>query len=161
MLARGTPSARRLGRRAGITILLRGCQSLDATFEKYEEGIPDKQKWLKRFEQARELIEKLLPGIGATRWRGKSDFYSLFLVLDDLGQSGSIPSTKLSSVSKALLSFGEEVSRKLSKESGKVSASKLAAHYAIAVEKAASDKDRRETRHELLKELLAPFYRTS
>jgi hypothetical protein len=136
-------------------------QSLDAMFEKYELGIPDKQKWLKRFEEARATIEELLPDLGKTRWKGKSDFYSLFLVIDDLGQLGSIPKAKVPAASKVLRSFGGEVDKRLSKEHAQHRVSKRAAEYATAVEKAASDKDRREARHELLRELLKPFFKAA
>jgi hypothetical protein len=132
--------------------------SLDKFFESYEERIPGKDAHLKRFEAARSASQALLPDLRATRWRGKSDFYSLFLCLADLSQGRRLASAKQKEASKALHSFGEAVTSVLSKTGGrKVPPSVL--KYANAVEKAASDKDRRETRHEVLTRLLEPFFK--
>ena len=74
--------------------------SLDSFFQAYEEKIPDKQRWLKRFEQARESTEELVPNLGQTRWRGKSDYYSLFLAIDGLLQAGRVKPALLKQAQK-------------------------------------------------------------
>ena len=60
----------------------------DIAFQKFEPMFLDKQHWLKRFEDPRNATQELLPDIANTRWRGKSDYYSLFLALDALNQTG-------------------------------------------------------------------------
>lgn len=133
-------------------------QGLEAAFQTYEQGITDKQRWLSRFEGARATIEKLVPDLRKSRWSKKSDFYSLFLAADALNEKGLLRKGKVSSARAALLEFGESVSNQLSRDGKKQPASSAVAKYANAVEKAASDKDRRETRHAILTELLAPYF---
>lgn len=131
--------------------------TLDIAFQKFESSFPAKQHWLKRFEDARVTTADLLPNIIETRFRGKSDYYSLFLAVDHLNQGGHVRQNRRRAATTALERFGEAVTRRLSKEStGRVPTN--VRKYAIAVEKAASDKDRRQTRHEILTDLLAPFY---
>jgi hypothetical protein len=131
--------------------------TLDLAFQKFEGALPDKQHWLKRFEDARVTTAELLPEITETRFRGKSDYYSLFLAVDHLNQAGHVRQNRRRTAMEALLRFGEAVTRRLSKDStGRVPTN--VRRYATAVEKAASDKDRRQARHEILTDLLAPFY---
>lgn len=133
--------------------------TLDPMFEAYEDAIPDKQKWLKRFEEARALTAQLVPDLASSRWRGKSDYYSLFLAAAELSQKGRLtPRTALDAAQK-LKAFGEVVTEQLSKEGPKRKVSREAERYATAVEKAASDKDRRQTRHEILVQLLSPYFK--
>jgi len=132
--------------------------TLEPFFETYEGMIPEKQRWLARFEEARSLTALLVPDLRDTRWRGKSDYYSLFLALDALGHRGTVRRQKVKTAQLALKKFGEAVTLRLSKEgAGKASIGKVR-DYATAVEKAASDKDRREARHRILTGLLAPFF---
>jgi len=131
--------------------------TLDVAFQKYENAFLDKQHWLGRFEKARTETIELLPSIAQTRFHGKSDYYSLFLVVDSLNQASHLRSSRRRAATEALKQFGADVTKRLSKENkGRVPVN--VRKYAVAVEKAASDKDRRQTRHEILTQLLAPFY---
>jgi hypothetical protein len=132
--------------------------TLDVAFQKFEATFPQKQQWLQRFEQARTATHRLLPNIGETRWRGKSDYYSLFLAVDALHQTGHLKQNRRATASKTLTHFGEAVTERLSKHSRKGRVAANIRKYATAVEKAASDKDRREARHAILVDLLRPFY---
>ena len=136
-------------------------QTLEAMFEKYEDGIPDRLKWLKRFEDARGLTELLVPKLKESRWRGKSDYYSLFLALDELGREGSLAKNSTEHARNVLRKFGEEVSHRLEKTGIGKTAKPSVMDYASAVEKAASDKDRRESRHRILISLLKAFFKAS
>lgn len=128
--------------------------SLDSAFQTYEDEFRGKVKWLNRFESARSSIEEMLPRIGETRWRGKSDYYSLFLAIDVVAQESTPTKAQLKTMGAHLRRFGEEVSRRLSKEGTSGRFSKDVIAYASAVEKAASDKDRREARHRILVKML-------
>jgi hypothetical protein len=132
--------------------------TMDLAFEKYEPELPDKQSWLKRFEEARSTSQRLVIHLGETRWRGKSDYYSLFLAIDTLSQKGRLPRNRQKAATEALLGFGEKVTGQLSKNNIGARSSANVKKYAAAVEKAASDKDRRQSRHEILIKLLSPFY---
>jgi hypothetical protein len=133
--------------------------TLDVMFESYEGGIPQKQYWLARFEATRGEIAAILPEIGQTRWRGKSDYYSLFLAVDALQQAGSLSAARRKLVRKALVEFGAQVSARLAKEGRRSGISRAVSRYATAVEKAASDKDRREARHRILLDLIGRQFR--
>jgi hypothetical protein len=132
--------------------------TLDGMFETYESGIPEKQQWLKRFEDARSLTEDLVPNLRDTRWRGKSDYYSLFIAVDALLQRGAFKRSRLAAAQRTLKLFGERVTSRLTKEGAAKSAPRSVKKYAVAVEKAASDKDRREARHKMLLEQMLPFF---
>lgn len=132
--------------------------SLDGFFESYDDAIPDKQKWLALFEKARAMTLLLIPDLGATRWRGKNDYYALFLACAALlADSKSIPKTKFSAAGKALKQFGDQVTSRLSKEGAAQNAPKAVRTYATSLQKSTSDKDRRQTRLELLSAILKPY----
>jgi hypothetical protein len=133
-------------------------QSLDGMFSSYEPQIPRKQYWLARFEDTRAKIEEVLPNIRATRWRGKSDYYSLFLAVAELSKDAAIKPSKIALARKAIEQFGAKVTERL--EDDQLRVSKNVRTYVRAVEKAASDKDRREDRHQILVELLRSFFTT-
>jgi hypothetical protein len=127
-------------------------QSLDGMFSSYETELPRKQHWLARFEDTRSLVEKILPSISSTRWRGKSDFYSLFLAVAEISEETILKPSKVQAARKALEQFGHKVTARL--EDDELTVPKNVRAYVRAVEKAASDKDRREARHQILTKLL-------
>lgn len=133
--------------------------SLDGIFEAYEDKITDKQKWLKRFEDARATVEKLIPNIAESRWRGKSDFYSLFIAVDRLNQKGRMDSASLREARHRLTEFGDKVSFALSKAGAHKRAQRIVVNYAIAVGKAASDKDRRDKRGIIIEKLIGGCFK--
>jgi hypothetical protein len=132
--------------------------SLDAMFSTYESSFPEKVKWIARFERTRALVEAVVPNLRETRWRGKSDFYSLFLALGELSEGKVLTATKQRAAARSLTEFGQLVTARLSKEGARGRAARNLREYSEAVEKAASDRDRRETRHQVLKKLLAPYF---
>lgn len=135
--------------------------TLDVIFAKYDTGIPDRKYWLKRFEEARSLTHELVPDLPDTRWRGKSDYYSLFLAVDALSQQGRLKKNNRRQAVERLRSFGEVVTAQLSKEPNRGRIPRDVRRYTAAVEKAASDKDRRQERHTILNMLLKPFFTQS
>jgi hypothetical protein len=131
---------------------------LEQAFQTYDDRIPDKHKWLRRFESARAMTIRLVPDLPSRRWCGKSDYYSLFLTLDTLGEQGYLPVTKESTVIRKLREFGDAVTKELAAGTSGTARSRAVREYAKAVEKAASDKGRREIRHRILIELLEPHF---
>ena len=49
--------------------------------EQYSEEFPEQKSFKRRFLKTLDLVEALLPDIRKTRWRNRTDFYSLFVVL--------------------------------------------------------------------------------
>jgi Protein of unknown function DUF262 len=131
---------------------------LDSAFTKFEEQFPGKRTFLSLFETARDLTKRLVPDLSDSRWRGKSDYYSLFLALAELSTEQRIAKSKTKDATAELKNFGEQVTSRLTKEGARKRAPQQVNQYATAVEKAASDKDRRETRHRILVGVLRPYF---
>jgi hypothetical protein len=135
--------------------LLHGPQNKKASLEKwypaYEKEFPERARVESVFRAVLGEIGHLLPSISATRWRKKSDFYSLFLVL--AGRAAELPLSKhgRSKISNALIKFGDSVTEFLSKGGAATKAVKV---YSDAVERAASDLANRKARSEALESVL-------
>lgn len=132
--------------------------SLDRLFEAYEEKIPNKLSWLAKFENARKLTKQLVPDLAGSRWHNKSDYYTLFLTCSEFSEVGKLSKERTAAAVDALKQFGDEVDLDLSKESNKHKPKKAVHDYALAVVKAASDKASRQSRCDILKETLTPFF---
>lgn len=124
-------------------------------YESYEaEGFPDKRKYLKRFEILLVTIDQIFPDIKTLRWKNKSDFYSLFMVLNDHFEKLPIDKKIANKIRITLLSFSKKIDQATKKEN-------KAKHYPIniknyvnAVTKSTTDKDRRIIRHKIISSLL-------
>jgi hypothetical protein len=125
--------------------------SLDKWYETYETGFPDQTRVESTFHTVLGELHAVLPRIKESRWRKKSDFYSLFLCF--AGKVEKLPLSKGSraSASKLLVKFGEDVDEYIS--TGKSSRA-VVKRYGDAVEKAASDLGNRKARSEALDTLL-------
>lgn len=139
---------------------LHGVQNKKSSLEKwyatYEQSYPMKAKVEACFQTVLGELSQVLPELHKTRWRKKSDFYSLFLVF--AAHLDQLPLTKTgrSKVQKSLANFGAEVDLEVGLGGHKPS--KLVKKYADAVEKAASDLSQRTKRQEVLEELLASVF---
>jgi len=54
---------------------------LDYYYQLYEERFEDREHVVKTFRKVTAEIEQLITRLAATRWKKKSDFYTLFLAL--------------------------------------------------------------------------------
>jgi hypothetical protein len=124
--------------------------------EVYDDEFPG-QKVVKRlYDRTLDLIQKVLPEIKECRWANRTDFYSLFVATGSILERGAATYSS-AALRKALMSFAEQVDRRLSDEEAKVSPS--AAEYVLAVQKGSSDKSRRATRHEALLSVFEPLFK--
>jgi hypothetical protein len=96
-----------------------------------------------------------LPNCERTRWRKKSDFYSLFLTL--MRQANLMPFSRegRSALRSGFLSFANEVDAFLSNPDAP-GIREEAKSYALAVERAASDLANRRERESRILELMRP-----
>jgi Protein of unknown function DUF262 len=135
---------------------LHGIQNKKSTIDKYYV------LYEKEFEQRKEVervfritlseLRGVLVPISNSRWRKKSDFYSLFLAIAPHLNQMSLSSNQRSRLTKALDVFGTSVDAYLrNKEAGRSPAVKK---YADAVERAATDLANREARHAVLDEII-------
>lgn len=125
--------------------------------EQYSEEFP-KQKSIKRiYVRTLNLIKELYPSIRKTRWKNRTDFYSLFVVLAELLKENLLPTSQQATLKKTLATFTADVDERIADESAKVP--KLAAEYARNAIKGVSDRSRRAIRHDALMETISEYFR--
>ena len=123
--------------------------TLEEWYRTYETGFDETDSLRRRFNSTLEELRVVLAE-HATRFRKKSDFYTLFLALADERTSLPLSSDERRRVSSELLKFGSEVDAAI-KETGQVATRDDAVgKYARAVQKAASDRSNRRARAEAL-----------
>ncbi|MGH2959244.1 MAG: DUF262 domain-containing protein, partial [Solirubrobacterales bacterium] len=122
---------------------------LDDWYATYESGFSESREVKATFQAVIGELSQTMPDLRRTRWRNKSDFYTLFDVLST--HKGKLPlaSDKRELLRTELVRFGEEVSAGLAKDA-KRPRRKLVRSYVSAVERAATDVANREARSEAL-----------
>jgi len=140
--------------------LLHGLQNKKDSLEKwygaYEENFDEQPEVETTFLKVTGEIAQLLPDIRNTRWRKKSDFYSLFLYLADLRRQLPLSSDQRKLVADQLRRFGEEVTTLLKDGNDLEAGERERAgneherSYALNVSRAASDLQSRKRRGEAL-----------
>jgi hypothetical protein len=134
--------------------LLHGVQnkksSLDRWYAAYEAEFEEQTRVRAAFSKVTGEISQVLPDLRSTRWRKKSDFYTLFLYLG--GRRGELPwSREQRELCGSLLrEFGERVTVLLREEGGPREAAGPESSYALNVSRAASDLQSRKRRAEAL-----------
>jgi hypothetical protein len=130
--------------------------SLDEWYAVYEKRYEATEDVADAFRSTLGEIARILPDLNDTRWRKKSDFYSLFLVV--ASHVDSVPLTRegRGKARRRLLKLGEEADRFLRDPDAEVG--RRARRYAAAVERAASDIAQRRARDEVLEQLLGPLF---
>jgi hypothetical protein len=128
--------------------------SLDKWYEVYETEFPESRRIEQIFNVVLSEIGALLTDMRGTRWRQKSDFYTLFSVFAENAASLPLSSNKRDACRKALLKFGEGVTKYLS-EGGQASTN--VKKYSRAVGRAASDLNNRKDRQAALQSLVRPL----
>lgn len=117
-------------------------------FEEYKEEFPKQKSVKRRYAKTLDLIRELFPNIRKTRWKNRTDFYSLFIVIAELLADHELPQSQHAGIRKTLTNFANEVEERISDEHAKVS--RGAAEYARAAVRGSSDRSRRAARHEAL-----------
>jgi hypothetical protein len=118
--------------------------SLDQWYEIYEETYEEERHVAELFRTVLAELDVVLPNIKDTRWRKKSDFYTLFGLLSARRDRLPLAREERDVMQRQLEEFGAEVDRYLSDP--EVNASAQAKRYAAAVERAATDVANRRTR---------------
>lgn len=128
-------------------------QALDDWYQAYEREFPQRREVEVVFGKTLGEILAVIPEIGNTRWRKKSDFYTLFLFLARYAAGMPFSRDGRSEVRHKLLNFGERVDEYIA-EPATVDLPPEVATYARAVERAASDLANRKERERQLDILL-------
>jgi hypothetical protein len=94
-------------------------------------------------------IDQILPNIKQTRWRKKSDFYTLFLSFGEKVNKLPLPSDVRKRLSERVLDFGEHIDALLKLDQAEwINTDKEVLKYARGVARAASDRANRVARAE-------------
>ncbi len=137
--------------------MLHGLQNKKATLDQYYVMYEDDFEQRKEVEKTfRSILTELVGIITARpggRWRKKSDFYSLFLVLANFTHEMPPTKRKRELLASALSEFSALVDKYLKDELK--NPSRLAVKYGNAVERAASDIANRKARQEVLGAIVA------
>ncbi|WP_294313319.1 DUF262 domain-containing protein [uncultured Chryseobacterium sp.] len=83
--------------------------NLDKFYELYEESFDEKDHLTDVFDTVVGEINKILPTIAETRWRKKSDFYSLFGIFSKNYKNLPLSRDKRELARAKLIDFGEEI----------------------------------------------------
>ena len=132
---------------------------LDEYYKQYEDcedEFPEQREAEKLFAESLRIVRKTLPDIMKTRWRNRTDFYTLFVAVALLVRDGQRPG-KFEALRNALVDFADKVKSRLADEQNRASSEVIA--YVRAVEKGANDKKRRADRHAALLSVLKPQFK--
>lgn len=133
-------------------------KELDDYYQLYEPKFEDKQNHFKMFLDIKNIIYSIFPDLKETRWRNKSDFYTLFIVFSELIKKNYlIPQQKYSNIKADLLKFAETIDVAVKKVSKGRKLPKEVANYVNAVTKSTTDKDRRVTRHKIILKIISKY----
>lgn len=131
--------------------------NLEANYERYETNFEEAADLKSKFMKVTGELGQLLPNLGKTRWKKKSDFYSLFLLFADKHAMLPLTADKRTQVAEKIISFGESVTEFLRTDIPLQNADANVTKYANAVERAASDLKNRVARQEALSAVLGPI----
>ena len=125
--------------------------SLDKWYKVYEQEFEDRRDVESTFATVLGELERALPSIRDTRWKKKSDFYSLFLVLATYRDQLPFSAEARKKFAQFFVAFSHMVNEALSGEGQPTRPVKA---YAKAVQRAASDLANRRTRAAVLDVIL-------
>jgi hypothetical protein len=124
---------------------------LDPYYQLHEEIFEESEDLVAAFKSTTSEIAQLLPHLTDTRWRKKSDFYTLFLVLIKRVSGFPLARDEREKTGQLILEFGSGVDSLLRMEEDEWErANPLVVRYARSVARAASDKANRITREQSL-----------
>ena len=130
-------------------------KTLEEFYQLYETTFEHVERVRSVFIKTLGELSQILPDISETRWRKKSDFYSLFLCLAKHQERLPLSAERRSDARSSLVDLGSQVDDLISETVEVAQASEDARTYQRAVERAASDLGNRRTREEVLDRALA------
>jgi hypothetical protein len=138
-------------------------RSLENYYIAYEKSFEAEHRVKSSFTKILGEILQILPDIADTRWRKKSDFYTLFLVLSNHLSDLPLASEKRNLARKLLIGFSQQVQEFLNlrdvRETHKFP--QHVADFASTVERSVSDIGNRKRRAENLEIALAPLWESA
>ncbi len=145
-----------------IIAMLHGIQqknqdSIDGFYKQYDERFPQKESVLKDFNHIEHLIQDIFgDDFSKTRWRGKPDFYALFIALYELSKRYYFPAELYEEMKECLKNFASEIDKHV-RQSETESPNQLVREYVENVEKRSTHKATRQSRYNIVRKLLIPY----
>jgi hypothetical protein len=133
-------------------------RTLEEFYQQYETEFDDAPLVQSVFMAVLGELAQVLPGLAKTRWRKKSDFYSLFLAFSKHAAKLPLSAESRAKAGAALVALGAEVDALISEAMEQRDASEASRKYLRGVERAASDLANRKAREVVLDELLLPTF---
>lgn len=124
-------------------------KEMDHYYSFYEKKFENKVEQYNKFIIIKKFIAELYPDIKLTRWKNKSDYYTLFNVVNELYPN----IRKLELKQKRIILFLDKFAKSLSDASlpnTKKKFDRSVTDYLKAVTKSTTDKDRRLIRHKII-----------
>lgn len=128
--------------------------SLDKWYAAYEGEFEGRARLKTLFNKVIGEIRSVLPNISETRWRKKSDFYTLFLLLAERAEDIPFSREDRTAIGDKLVIFGAAVDAFIGNPEMEPAPPQTVRSYTVAVERAASDLGNRRARTAQLKRLL-------
>jgi Protein of unknown function DUF262 len=134
--------------------------SLDRWYAAYEEEFPERSDVERVIATVTGELAQVLPDMRRTRWRNKSDSYTLFLVFANHQEDLPLTRDARTEAHDRLVKFGEDVSAYLTQARAgrRPRVAKRVAEYAGAVRAAATDLANRRARAAQVESLLAGIW---
>jgi hypothetical protein len=130
---------------------------LNDYYQLYEDNFDSRDRMVSEFRKITSEIDQILPNLKETRWRKKSDFYTLFLGMAEKVNEFPLSADARNEVSERVLDFGQRVEALLRLEETQWSGSdREAVKYARGVARAASDRSNRVARAEAFSSFVFP-----
>lgn len=135
-------------------------KNLEEFYQQYETKFEDAEQLRSIFVRVLGEIEQVLPKLSTTRWRKKSDFYSLFLKLAKHHEVLPLTAEGRVALGDLLTSYAAAVDDVLAEKTPAATVAENIQHYVRAVEKAASDLGSRRARDEALDSALSSVFQS-
>lgn len=132
-------------------------RTLEEYYQQYETTFEGRDELLSIFVKVLGEIEQTLPDIAKTRWRKKSDFYSLFLALAKRHARLPMTAEARTQTASALADLAATVDGLMAETIDQANATENSKKYLRYVERAASDLGSRKARDQVLDALLQPI----
>ena len=132
-------------------------RTLEEYYQQYETLFEAREEVWNLFVKILGEIDQLLPNISKTRWRKKSDFYTLFLSLAKRQAKLPMTGDAREKVASALNDFSSTVDALISEAVAPENVSADVQKYLRNVERAASDLGSRKAREQVMDNLLQPI----
>lgn len=136
---------------------------LEEYYRIYEQDFTEARGLRRVFDTVLGEIEAVLPDIRKTRWKKKSDFYTLFLVIAAVPELLPMTAGGRKTLRGSLIAFDQAVTDQIAGRSETLDLlfrPETVAKYASNVERAASDLSSRRGRRDALNEALDPVFKS-